>query len=665
MTAKKSQRVKQTSRRSTPRKRHDGGPAKWLLPMLEEAYAELRPKSEYEEIPSAERRTRARSMAKRVEAARESGRAPPAITGLADLPKNHWEEKLREYQRRRASAPGPAAMRAAMAPPGMPAIPGQNNWTPLGPSVVARGQTVNRSAVSGRVSGIAIAPGGMRAYAATANGGVWRSDDSGASWRSTMDSFDLDPASFASTSLACGAIAIDTAAPDRVYVGTGEGDTDALFASRITNALPSYRGIGAIRSDDGGTTWVNETSAPSLAGFAFFQIAVDPADREHCVAATTNGLYERVAVAGGFEWQQRRTGVHTSVVVTRATGTTTWFAAPRGGGVLRSTDGNAWSPVGNGFPTGTIGRIALGVQSDNPNVVYAVVTSTGGALNSIRRLDGGTGAWRDITGAPNFLPGSQGDYDVCIAVDPNDANRIYLGGDYLNVDPFPASIWRCDVTASGAALAMTGTAIGHNAHADVHVLLHAPGDSNTLWTGTDGGVFVHTNATGAGGFAARNTGLATLCTNYFTQHPLEPAVLYVGLQDNGTAKCTGEQVWRHVLFADGGYCIVNWNDPFRVLLFANGRVYRANDGGLDYASWSIVTPPGAFWALMAEPLVGTPLNPANLADADIVALGVGERIFISSDFGTSWPDQPTLRRARAPRCRWCSPRRRACSWVPR
>jgi len=34
-----------------------------------------------------------------------------------------------------------------------------------------------------------------------------------------MDSFDQNPANFASTSLACGAIAIDPANPDRIYVG--------------------------------------------------------------------------------------------------------------------------------------------------------------------------------------------------------------------------------------------------------------------------------------------------------------------------------------------------------------------------------------------------------------------------------------------------------------
>jgi hypothetical protein len=616
--------------RAYPRRRHYAGPREWLYPMLEEVYSKLGPKEEVE--------TALATLA--APAGMVAGPAArPNETVLASLPLSHWQGLLGEYHRRRVAARS-VDLGGAMAR-GLAAVPGQNNWTPLGPGVLARGQTTNRAAVSGRISGLAIAPGGLRAYVATANGGVWRSDNGGVSWRSTMDGFDQDPTNFASTSLACGAIAIDPAAPDRVYVGTGEGDTDALFGARITNALPSYRGIGPIRSDDGGQTWVGETSSPSLAGFAFFQMAVDPADREHVVAATTNGLYERVPAAGGFTWERRRTGVHTAVVVARAAGVTTWFAAARGDRVYRSTNGNTWASAGTGFPTGA-GRIALGVQPDNPNVLYAFIATAGGALHSVRRLDGGAGAWQNITGVPAVLPGSQGDYDLCIAVDPNDANRIYLGGDFFNASPFPGSIWRCAVTASSTGFSMTAVSIGQNAHADVHALAHVPGDSSRLWAGTDGGLFVHANATGAGGFEARNTGLHTLCVNFLGQHPTEPAVLYVGLQDNGTAKGTGEQVWRHVLFADGGYCVVNWNDPFRVLLFANGNVFRATDGGLDYTSWTQVTPPGATWQVMAEPLVGPPRNPASPAEADIVAFGVGRTIFISSDFGTSWPDQPTL-----------------------
>ena len=655
MSAKKSKPVKRAAKPAKLAAKsekfkieREEGPLGWLSPMLEEAYMRLGPKGEAEARPARRAFGKAKPGAKvsTFESVHHEGKGESV---LADLPRTHWEDVLREYQQRKAASTSrPSGVRGLAIP--MAVVPGANNWTPLGPSVVARGQTLNRAAISGRIADIAIAPGGSLMYVATANGGVWRSDDSGRSWRSTMDGFDTNPTAFAATSLCCGAIAIDAADPNRVYVGTGEGNTDAIFAFRIVGALPAYRGIGPIRSDDGGLNWQTETSSPSLAGFSFFQIAVDPANREHCVAATSNGLYERVPSGGAFTWTRRRTGIHTSVIVTSSGGATRWFAAANAGLVFTSTTGTAWASVGTGFPTG-IARIALGAQRDNPNVVYAVIVNTAGGLHSVRRLNGVAGAWKNITGTPPLLPGGQGDYDICIAVDPNNANRIYLGGDFFNADPFPGSVWRCVVSPSGTAFSMTTASIGQNAHADVHVLTHVPGDSNLLFVGTDGGIFVNTNPTAGGAFESRNTGLATLCTNFIAQHPTEPAVLFAGLQDNGTARCTGEQVWRHVLFADGGYCVVNWSDPLRIALFANGNVFRATDGGQGYAtnaagvislgSWTVVTPPGSA-SIMAAPMVGTPMNTASPAEADILAFGGRTRIHISTNFGTTWPTTLTL-----------------------
>jgi hypothetical protein len=642
-TKKDSKKKPSTKRRKTAKKakRFYEGPAEWIMPMMEEAYMRLRPKGEVEvrPAPPAARKKRRGAKALGFMSVHQEGQGESI---LADLPKSYWEDLLREYKKRKGASRSPAIP--------MPVVPGANNWTPIGPSVMSRGQTLSRAAISGRVAGFAIAPGGARMYVATANGGVWRSDDNARSWQSTMDGFDVNPTAFAAASLCCGAIAIDPMDPNRVYVGTGEGDTDAIFGFRLVGALPAYRGIGPIRTDDGGASWVPESSTPSLAGFSFFQIAVDPADREHCVAVTTNGLYERVPSGGSFTWTQRRTGVHTSVIVTFSGGTTRWFAAANADIVYTSTNGNTWSSVGTGFPA-SIARIALGAQPDNPNVLYAAIVDTSGGLHSVRRLDGVAGAWKSVSGPPPLLPGGQGDYDICIAVDPNDANRIYLGGDYFNAEPYPGSIWRCVVSPSGAAYSMATAAIGQNAHADVHTLGHVPGDSNTLFAGTDGGLFVNTNPTAGGTFASRNTGLATLCTNFIGQHPTEPAVLFAGLQDNGTARCTGEPVWRHVLFADGGYCVVNWNDPFRLVLYANGRLYRATDGGQGYTtnaagtislgSWSAVTPPGSS-SIMAAPVVGTPINLASPAEADILAFGGRTRIHISTNFGTSWPTTLTL-----------------------
>ena len=123
------------------------------------------------------------------------------------------------------------------------------------------------------------------------------------------------------------------------------------------------------------------------------------------MAATTNGLYERVP-SGGFTWQQRRTGVHTSVIVTSSGGTTRWFAARNADLVYTSTDGNTWTAVGTGFPA-SIARIALGAQPDNPNVLYAVIVNTAGGLHSVRRLDGVAGPWKNVSGTPALLPASR------------------------------------------------------------------------------------------------------------------------------------------------------------------------------------------------------------------------------------------------------------------
>jgi hypothetical protein len=118
-------------------------------------------------------------------------------------------------------------------------VPGARNWLPLGPSIVLNGQTVGNQPVAGRVAGLAISSGGGVVYAASANGGVFRSSNGATTWQSLMDRFDLNPTSFASASLVCGAIAIDPTDPNRVYVGTGEGDTLELFRQRVTSALPA------------------------------------------------------------------------------------------------------------------------------------------------------------------------------------------------------------------------------------------------------------------------------------------------------------------------------------------------------------------------------------------------------------------------------------------
>jgi hypothetical protein len=636
-----SKAPKKTAKRKKGVAERERGPASWFLPTVEATYTKLKPR-DAEEQPAGPATRAKRLTGKPAFKSALQPQSGEEVLAVADH--NLWRDRLTEYKRRKAQAAArPLARPVARIAPTAPAVAGATNWAPLGPSVVTNGQAQGEPPVAGRVSGVAVAPGGLIVYAASANGGVFRSGDGGVSWKSLMDGFDLAPTEFASTSLACGAIAIDVSDPNRVYVGTGEGDTYAIFRNRILNALPAYRGVGPIRSDDGGSTWKSEPTAagsPELAGKAFFALAVDPTNRENVVGATSEGLYQRVVGAGGgAEWMIRRTGVHSSVTVAAKSGAVQFFAAEWGGKVWRSSDGSNWASVGTGFPTSDVGRIAVASQQGDPDVVYAFVANSQGAVKGVYRLDGGAGPWKNISDPPDVLPvdesgGSQGDYDLALAVDPADANLIYLGGSYF-ADPqyWPGSIWRCQVTKSGGTYQMTGVSIGANAHADIHTLVHTPDDPNSLWVGCDGGLFLNRDPRGSGTFKSRNNGLSCLCSNFFAQHPTDPGILFCGLQDNGTARAAGGPIWKHVNGGDGGYCLINWADPSQVIVFANGTVYRATDGGQGHDSWQEKQFP---WLMMTEPIVSPPYNPGNTAEASLVALASGQSVHLSTNFGASW-----------------------------
>lgn len=205
---------------------------------------------------------------------------------------------VEDYRRRvlahhRGAGTGALEVRpAALAPAGArrklrfaePARPGTQSWVPLGPSAVLLGQMATRSAVSGRVTGVAVSSDGQRVYAGAANGGVFRSDDGGHTFYPLMNAFDLQPTTYQSDSLSMGALAIDPDRPDRVYAGSGEG--------AISDA---YFGVGPVVSYDGGLSWRKEPWDPPdpAQGAWFFQLAVDPEDPEHVVAATAQGLCRR------------------------------------------------------------------------------------------------------------------------------------------------------------------------------------------------------------------------------------------------------------------------------------------------------------------------------------------------------------------------------------
>lgn len=369
--------------------------------------------------------------------------------------------------------------RAELLPREAPVPPPADNWIPIGPSVLRQGQGGVQPAVSGRTPAIAVAPGGTRIYIGAANGGVWRSDDQGQKWRSLMDAFDRNPADpivlgkLGTDSLAVGAIAIDPSNPDRIFVGTGEGPGGAYF------------GVGPVVSLDGGETWNPPETLPEGSpwyGSSFYALAMDPANPDRLVAGSREGLHRREPDgSGGFHWVPKSLpdlfyqGAVTSVVAAQSGGQTIFYAAPWGGPVFSSPDGNTWTKVSTGLPEYMAGRISLAVQSNNPNVVYAL-----DQIGGVYRLDLADGIWRSA-GVPAGFPGTQNGYCMAIAVAPDNVNRIYVGGGAVVSDgEWSGALYRCEIVVSGASVSMVSSYIGGSVHADIHALVFAPGDPNQL-----------------------------------------------------------------------------------------------------------------------------------------------------------------------------------------
>ena len=556
---------------------------------------------------------------------------------------------------------GRKAKQAIVAPPG-------NNWIPIGPSVVRKGQAANMPKTSGRARGIALSPNGQRLYVASANGGVWRSEDGGNSWKPLMDGFDQNMEEGRADSLSCGALAVVFAAQkenDIIYVGSGETHFSA------------YTGVGPIVSNDGGRNWITEPSTPApLIGGGFYELAVDPGNPNAVVGATNFGLYLREPDGnGGWTWTEKvipaASGFdYTSVAAARTGNTTTFFAAERGGVVYSSTDGNTWNALGTGFPTQRVNRISLAVQPNNPTVIYALVTLAGNPgppaptlqehnLHGLYRLDTTDGTWRNVTGVPNTLFDSdptnnvgQGDWDMAIGINPTNVNEVCIGGSTAFSDPtgnisavlpgeWSASLYRCAITVAGANVSAVSTYIGGSVHADVHAIVyHTVGTTNQLWVCCDGGVFLANNPSGTGMiFTAMNNGLQTLTITHIGQHPTEESVVFAGTQDNGGLRFTGEEAWLHSSAGDCGYVVINWNNPYQILdTYTNNFIRRSVDGGSRYAYTPTSGNPNVSvpinngeGVLFYAPLVGAPVS-GTPAHANIVAFG-SERPWISTTFG--------------------------------
>jgi hypothetical protein len=197
-------------------------------------------------------------------------------------------------------------------------------------------------------------------------------------------------------------------------------------------------------------------------------------------------------------------------------GTTVTGSPYATGALLNPGSGN---PYVNATTGDQLGRIDIAVAPSDPNVIYAQVQSITPNNNAGCGNTNGCqlGVWASVDGGNHwtFLAGSQGGalrncaggntssnpgdypqnwYDQGIAVDPNNADRLF-------VDTYDTwFVTRTGTSFANVTCGYNGSALSaHVVHTDHHALAFLPGSSSILLEGSDGGIFATTNANVANG----------------------------------------------------------------------------------------------------------------------------------------------------------------------
>jgi photosystem II stability/assembly factor-like uncharacterized protein len=292
-------------------------------------------------------------------------------------------------------------------------------WREIGP--FRGGRTVGAAGIAGQPSVF---------YIGVNNGGVWKTDDFGRTWKPI---FDDQPTG------SIGAVAIAPSDPNTVYVGSGEG----LQRPDLST------GDGMYKSTDGGKTWrhLGLRDAQQIPA-----ILVDPRNPNRLFVAVLGHPYgpnsERGvfrSTDGGQTWQKvlykdDRTGAvdlafdprnpETVYAVLWQAQQAPWENGAFSGansGLFKSTDGGTtWNPLTGGLPTfaqGELGRIGIAVADSDPNRMYALVEARGDAGGLYRSEDAGA-TWKRINGEQRIY--GRGSDFACVRVDPRNKDVIYV-----------------------------------------------------------------------------------------------------------------------------------------------------------------------------------------------------------------------------------------------
>ncbi len=483
---------------------------------------------------------------------------------------------------------------------------------------------IGPAVMSGRIIDLEGHPTNNRIiYAGAAGGGVWKSVNGGATFNPI---FDEHPQSI-------GSIALDPSNPDEVvWVGTGE------IWTRNSVSI----GEGIYKSIDGGQTWEEKGLKNSE---RISSIEIHPEDGNVLYVGVLGALWgdneERgvfKSTNGGETWEKilyinAATGC--SDVIMDPNDPNTLYAAMwefrrtgwsfNSGGensaLYKSTDGGAnWSKIHNGFPSGTLGRIAVAVAPSNSEVLYAAIEAEQDEDKGLYRSDDGGANWEQLN--KDFALVVRPFYFSRLVVDPRDENVVIKAGLFGSMSRDGGKTFR-DFTPGGM-------------HPDIHDFLFDINDSDRLYAATDGGVYRSWDKGTTWDI------VANMPVSQFYHISVDDAVpynIYGGLQDNGS--------WYGPSASPGGIEAKDWEsigvgDGFRVLKHpTKDFVYSEMQGA--QSVWRIDLQKKNYKTIQPLPVKGDPKLRFNWNAPMAVSVHQPDRFYMGSQFlhksedmGDSW-----------------------------
>ncbi len=387
-------------------------------------------------------------------------------------------------------------------------------------------------------------------YFGSTGGGVWKTQDGGATWRNVSDGF------FHTASV--GAIAVSEADPNVIYVGMGEttirgnvahGDgvykstdagatwtpcgleatrhiakvrvhptnPDVVYVAAFGHVYGANPERGVYRSQDGGTTWERILFRSENAGA--IDLAMDPHNPRILYAAF---------------WEANRTP-HSLT------------SGGPGSSLYKSTDGGAtWAELTHapGLPKGTLGKIGVACSTRSERV-WALIEAEGGGL--FRSEDGGA-TWEKMSDGSDQRQRPW--YYTHIIADPTEPDTLWAPN---------VQLWKS--TDSGRSFQQVPTP-----HGDDHDIWIDPKNSLRMIEGNDGGACVSYSG-GAAWSSIYNQPTAEFY--HVTTDNAVPYRLYGAQQDNTTISTPGRSdngaiTWAECYTVGGGesgYIAVRPDDP--------------------------------------------------------------------------------------------------------